>query len=354
MRHTCVNIVERVFVGISVCTRRRRSRRIKGTWGPNGYHHSLYNSHIPFPSRPLSLISRRDLPRAKENPPSNLLPFHERFLYLPPRPPLSPFGLPLPIDVYTSSRCPLFLIDDLNFWIYFGSRLRFVPTIRSRVLPPVRFPFGSLTLSRSTFHVIIYCAAADRETVIVFSVLGRTRKGVRAYERNDFEIFVARHKFGGGGLAYLNMDRTFRLSSSYLSSSSSSSFAASISFSSPSFSSTCSARAPSCCWLLPHRFSPSSFFLFFFSGPDLHCLQSANKLSRGHPVQIPIVVIIVPAREYEERIEQDSSRARALWSLKFSIGWQSVWSISVPFLPPVFYATTRADRDIDRKITIII
>lgn len=51
------------------------------------------------------------------------------------------------------------------------------------------------------------------------------------------------------------------------------------------------------CWILPHLFSPSSFFflslLFFFSGPDLHCLASANKLSRGPPCPDTIVIIIV-------------------------------------------------------------
>lgn len=74
---TCAPHTRKIYT--SLCTRRRRSRRIEGTRGPNGYHHSLYNSHIPFPLRPLSLISRRDLRRAKENPPSSLLPFHERF-----------------------------------------------------------------------------------------------------------------------------------------------------------------------------------------------------------------------------------------------------------------------------------
>jgi len=107
---------------------------------------------------------------------------------------------------------------------------------------------------------------------------------------NDFEIFVAVHKFEGGGRAYLNTDRAFPASGS--------SSWSSYSYSSSSSSPLLLVLGSCCrCWILPHLFYPSSFFffifLFFFSGLDLHCLASANKLSRGPPYVDPIVIIIV-------------------------------------------------------------
>lgn len=64
--------------------------------------------------------------------------------------------------------------------------------------------------------------ALPREAVVLLSALPtpaerkeERRGGWRAqggHRGNDFEIFVAAHKFEGGGLAYLNTDRTFTAS----------------------------------------------------------------------------------------------------------------------------------------------
>lgn len=142
---------------------------------------------------------------------------------------------------------------------------------------------------------------------------GRVRGG-----GNDFEIFVAVHKFEGGGRAYLNTDRAFPASDSS-------------SRSSYSYSSSSSSPLPlvlgSCCrcWILPHLFYPSSFFffifLFFFSGLDLHCLASANKLSRGPPYVDPIVIIIVSTCAVRKRAKFTLSSLLfvcAVWHLNFS------------------------------------
>ena len=79
------------------------------------------------------------------------------------------------------------------------------------------------------------------------------------------------------------------------------------------------------CWILPHLFYPSSFFffifLFFFSGPDLHCLVSANKLSRGPPYVDPIVIIIVSTCADRKRAKLTLPSLLpvcALWHLNFS------------------------------------
>lgn len=76
--------------------------------------------------------------------------------------------------------------------------------------------------------------------------------------------------------------------------------------------------------LLPHLFYPSSFFffifLFFFSGLDLHCLASANKLSQGPPYVDPIVIIIVSTCAVRERAKLTLSSLLlvcALWHLNF-------------------------------------
>lgn len=66
-------------------------------------------------------------------------------------------------------------------------------------------------------------------------------------------------------------------------------------------------------YLISFLSSPSSFFffilLFFFSGPDLHCLASANKLSRGPPcAEIPLsLLLFLLARTGNERISPPSS-----------------------------------------------
>lgn len=112
---------------------------------------------------PLSLVGIYRGPRRILLP--ILLPFHERFLYLSTTASSFTFRPSLPIDVYTSSRCPLFLIDDLNFWIYFGSRLRFVPPRSVFYLPfaPFRIPKPSLA---PRYYLLCRCLI---ETVIVFS-----------------------------------------------------------------------------------------------------------------------------------------------------------------------------------------
>ena len=112
--------------------------------------------------------------------------------------------------MYTSSRCPLFLIDDLNFWIYFGSRLRFVPAICPRAPTSRVLPFGSTNPPpQSRYYLPCRC-----RWWLSSSFRCPASKGEESgHEGNDFEIFVAAHKFGGGGLAYLNMDRAFSLSS---------------------------------------------------------------------------------------------------------------------------------------------
>lgn len=45
--------------------------------------------------------------------------------------------------------------------------------------------------------------------------LGERVRGEAKGEGNDFEIFVAVHKFEGGGRAYLNTDRAFPASDSF-------------------------------------------------------------------------------------------------------------------------------------------
>lgn len=71
--------------------------------------------------------------------------------------------------------------------------------------------------------------------------------------------------------------------------------------------SSTSARAAAAESYLISFLSPSSFlffiFLFFFSGPDLHCLASANKLSRGPPcAEIPLsLLLFLLARTGNER-----------------------------------------------------
>lgn len=129
---------------------------------------------------------------------------------------------------------------------------------------------------------------------------------------NDFEIFVAVHKFEGGGRAYLNTDLPCVLMIVLF---------LFVLF----FLSTAARPRLVLPLLLPHLFYPSSFFfifLFFFSGLDLHCLASANKLSRGPPYVDPIVIIIVSTCAVRERAKLTLSfllLVCALWHIEFFI-----------------------------------
>jgi len=233
------------------------------------------------------------------------------------------------------ARASLFLIDDSNFRIYFetavtlpapSARLVFPhdpflsfsssplpsppPPLSPATLPPVVVP------SMRQAHVII--VAIPRETGVLLSSLSlslspgwkRGKRGEAAAAAaaaavegrpgrgNDFEIFVAVHKFEGGRYAYLNTEPSSLLSGSL-----------------PRGRLLLvrrlllQRRRPRLVlplrWILPHLFPRSSllFFvlLFFFSGPDLHCLTSANKLSRGPPWADTIVIIVVSTRANRER-----------------------------------------------------
>jgi len=145
-----------------------------------GYHHSVYNSHIlPLSSR--FYLSSGSTSSSPEKRPC-LFSVHLLHLCLRVR-----FPQPPPYRrVHVIARGPLFLIDDLNFRIYFGSR--FVCSMCPRI-----FSF-SLSLSRSLFLSVIslgnlparvIVVALPRETVVLLSAPPKRfeRKGRRRAER---------------------------------------------------------------------------------------------------------------------------------------------------------------------------
>ena len=120
---------------------------------------------------------------------------------------------------YTSSRLlVVVLIDDLNFRIHFGQALRRVKNCFVPLLHQVCFSFSAPCHSPASFlyKARYYCGLLcrssrcpmDRKAAKIYKKKKKKKKKKKGI-RNDFEIFVATHKFGGGGLAYLNMDRTF-------------------------------------------------------------------------------------------------------------------------------------------------
>lgn len=118
---------------------------------------------------------------------------------------------------------------------------------------------------------------------------------------NDFEIFVAVHKFEGGGYAYLNTDRTFFPSSSQF-------FLMVVFFLFVLFISFAAVRG-SCCrsagsylisFLLP-RFS-SSASSSSFRVPTSIVSRALINYPKGHPVQIPLsLLLFLLARTGNER-----------------------------------------------------
>lgn len=124
----------------------------------------------------------------------------------PPRPPLSPFSLPSYRRVHIVA-LPVVSNRRFEFLNIFRLPAPLCPCDLFTCSTSRSLPFGSLTLSLHG-HVIIYCAAADGDCHRVFGARA-TGKKESVHGGNDFEIFVAAHKFEGGGLAYLNMGRVF-------------------------------------------------------------------------------------------------------------------------------------------------
>lgn len=121
----------------------------------------------------------------------------------------------------------------------------------------------------------------------------RGQRGGRRAGRNDFEIFVAVHKFEGGGYAYLNTDRTlFPASSSPLRG------RLLLLLARPPL--LLPRRRPRLvlplCWILPHLFSPSSFFFFISSSsfrvPTSIVSRALINYPEGHPAQIPLSLLL--------------------------------------------------------------
>ena len=203
-------------------------------------------------------------------------------------------------------------------------------------------PFGSQNplFSRSTLLSTV--PLPDRNCHRLFGRLeeqGKEREGEReevSWRINDFEIFVARHKFGGGGLAYLNMDRTF---SFLLLSSSSSCFLflflplplhfffilRSFSFSFFFFFSLARREWSSCSKLAADSYLTASLLLPRFSSPSFRVPTSIVfgaliNYPGATPCRYPLSLLLFLLASTRNESGKDSPRARALWSLKFSIG----------------------------------
>lgn len=74
--------------------------------------------------------------------------------------------------------------------------------------------------------------------------------------------------------------------------------------------------------LLPRFSSPS------FRVPTSIVFGALINYPGATPCRYPLSLLLFLLASTSNESSKDSSCARALWSLKFSIGWQSVWSIS--------------------------